>query len=328
MAKGFGLSNSSYNKKKSKSGKFFSELPAVKELFVIINLPTNLEIIPMKIQPSFDEMASYISLLIKPSFIDVKPFYQQIQFLSMFVENKSRSWSGFVYDASKFEISKALDLAGYLTLNTKQRHAVVKIDDINRINKAKNLPAISFSYGKSCEKLEKGLLKIFGKMPNFDEYCNFQEYILLEELKKGFEDSEVEPYYWILKIDNLDSFDINNIWGDDILDFAKGIEGFNGSSENGLRYSKAYTYDIDKEFDALLMAEYLTMRTQKNHVVMGTLENGSKDVCIKKYEYNDNLKKTHQILLDIFGKMPEYDEYVNYISELLDKEIKKVGLRI
>ncbi|MDJ0516122.1 MAG: hypothetical protein QNJ74_07610 [Trichodesmium sp. MO_231.B1] len=36
-----------------------------------------------------------------------------------------------------------------------------------------------------------------------------------------------------------------------------------------------------------------------------------------------NSKKQHQVLLKKFAKMPEYDEYVNYISELLDKEIEK-----
>ncbi len=56
----------------------------------------------------------------------------------------------------------------------------------------------------------------------------------------------MEPFYCILKVENLDSFDTNNIWDNDITYFVKGIEGFNGFSENGLRYSKADTYHIDE----------------------------------------------------------------------------------
>ncbi|OZH54245.1 hypothetical protein AFK68_12100 [Hydrocoleum sp. CS-953] len=133
----------------------------------------------------------------------------------------------------------------------------------------------------------------------------------------------MEPFYCILKVENLDSFDTNNIWDDDITYFLKGIEGFNGFSEKGLRYSKADTYHIDEEIDAIVMAQYLTMRTQKNHVVIGILENGTKEVWIGKYEYDEQLKKQHQVLLKKFTKMPEYHEYVNDINEFLDKKIKE-----
>ncbi len=324
MPKGFGVSNSGSQKKKSKSGKFFSELPATKEEFLVISLPKDLEIIPLQIKPSFDEMGLYISLQIKPSFIDVKPFYQHIKFLSRFVESNSISWSDFIYNAGKFEHHKALDLAEYLTLNTKECHAVIKIDDINRMDRAKNLPAISFNYDENCQKLEDKIFDKLGKIPTFDEYCksNNEDFLKkLEEISQDSQDSEFEPFYFILKVGNLESFDMNNIWNDDITYFLKGIEGFDGFSENGLRYSKADTYHIDEEIDAIIMAKYLTMRTKKNHVVIGILEN--EEVCIGKYEYDEQLKKQHQVLLKKFTKMPEYDEYVNYINELLENEIKK-----
>ncbi|NES07624.1 MAG: hypothetical protein F6K22_35490, partial [Okeania sp. SIO2F4] len=260
------------------------------------------------------------------SFIDVKPFYPQVKFLSIFVETNSISWSDFISNAGKFEHHKALNLAEYLTLNTKECHAVIKIDDINKMDRAKNLPAISFTYDERCHKLEEEILGKFGKMPTFNEYFKSNiEGILtkLEEISQDSQDSEFEPFYLILKVGNLDSFDMNKIWNDDITYFVKGIEGFNGFSDNGLHYSKADTYHIDEKIDALIMARYLTMRTKKNHVVIGILENETKEVCIGKYEYDEQLKKKHQVLLKKFAKMPEYNEYVNYISELLDKEIEK-----
>ena len=90
-----------------------------------------------------------------------------------------------------------------------------------------------------------------------------------------------------------------------------------------MRYSEADAYYIDEELEACKLAEYLTIRTQKNHVVIGILENGTKDVCIEKYEYDDKLKKQHQVLLEKFAKMPEYDQYLDYINELLDEETEK-----
>ncbi len=133
---------------------------------------------------------------------------------------------------------------------------------------------------------------------------------------------------------------MNNIWDDDGI-YVKGIEAFNGFSQNSLLYSETDTYYIEKdtyyteenlgEKDALIMAKYLSMimakyltiRTQKNHVVIGVVENGTKDVCIGKYEYDDKLKKQHQVLLEKFAEMPEYNEYLTYINEKLDEEIKK-----
>ncbi len=190
MSKGFGVSNSGSKKKKSKSGKLFSELPAVKELFVIIDLPTNLEIVPLEIDISFDEIALYSMVKIKPYFIDIKPFYRQVQFLSKFVETNSISWSSFISDASKFDDQfKTLLVAKYLTIKTQKSHAVMKIGEINKINTAKELPAISLTYDESYKILEKEILDKFGKMPTFDEY--FQSHIedVSTELKEGFQDS-------------------------------------------------------------------------------------------------------------------------------------------
>ena len=144
------------------------------------------------------------------------------------------------------------------------------------------------------------------------------------ERKESFEYLEEEDFYFILKVDNLYTFDINNIWGNDDM-YVQGIEGFNGFSKDGLLYSDDSFYveeNLGEEY-ALIMAKYLTIRTQKSHIVIGVLKNNSKDECIGKYEYDDKLKKQHQILLNVFGKMPEYNEYVNYINESLDKQIKK-----
>ncbi|MGD1713869.1 hypothetical protein [Dapis sp. BLCC M172] len=134
-------------------------------------------------------MALYISLQIKPFFIDVKPFYQHIKFLSRFVESNSISWSDFISNAGKFEHHKALNLAEYLTLNTKECHAVIKIDDINRMDRAKNLPAISFNYDENCQKLEEKIFDKFWKIPTFDEYCKSNNEDVSTELKEGFQDS-------------------------------------------------------------------------------------------------------------------------------------------
>ncbi|MEB3341882.1 hypothetical protein [Okeania sp.] len=147
------------------------------------------------------------------------------------------------------------------------------------------------------------------------------------EVKEGCKYIE-EDSYFILKVDNLNTFDFNNIWGDDDL-YIPGIEGFDGFSENGLVYSdnEFYSFCIEENLGAeytLRMAKYLTMKTQKSHVVIGILANG-KDEFTGKYEYDEELKKQHQILLDVFGKMPEYNEYVNYIDEPLNKEIKKLS---
>ncbi|NES07957.1 MAG: hypothetical protein F6K22_37330 [Okeania sp. SIO2F4] len=186
MSKGFGVSNSGSKKKKSNSGKFFSELPAVKELFVVINLPTNLEIIPLEIEISFDEIALYSMVKIKPHFIDVKPFYPQVQFLSKFVETNSISWSDFISDAGKFDDQfKTLLLAKYLTINTKKSHAVMKIGEINKINTAKYLPAISLTYDESYRILEEEILDKFGKMPTFDEYFKSHIEDISTELKES-----------------------------------------------------------------------------------------------------------------------------------------------
>ncbi len=51
------------------------------------------------------------------------------------------------------------------------------------MNRAKNLPAISFHYDESCEKLEK-----FGKMPTFDEYLKSKIEGISTELKESFFD--------------------------------------------------------------------------------------------------------------------------------------------
>ncbi len=186
MPKGFGVSNSGSRKKKSKSGKLFSELPAVKELFVIINLPTNLEIVPLEIELSFDEIAFYSMVKIKPYLIDVKPFYRQVQFLSKFVETNSISWSYSIADAGKFDDKfKALLLAKYLTIKTQKSHAVMKVGEINKINTAKELPAISLIYDENYKILEKEILDKFGKMPTFDEYFKSHIEDVSTELKEG-----------------------------------------------------------------------------------------------------------------------------------------------
>jgi len=186
MPKGFGVSNSGSKKKKSKSGKFFSELPEVKELFVIINLPTNLEIVPLEIEISFEEIALYSMVKIKPDFIDVKPFYRQVKFLSKFIETNSMSWSDFISDAGKFDDQfKTLLLAKYLTIQTKNSHAIMKIGEINKINTAKYLPAISLTYDESSKILEEEILDKFGKMPTFDEYFKSHIEDVSTELKES-----------------------------------------------------------------------------------------------------------------------------------------------
>ncbi|MGD1701375.1 hypothetical protein, partial [Dapis sp. BLCC M229] len=74
----------------------------------------------------------------------------------------------------------------------KKSHAVMKIGEINKINTAKYLPAISLTYDESYKILEEEILDKFGKMPTFDEYFKSHIEDISTELKESFQDSSKE----------------------------------------------------------------------------------------------------------------------------------------